>query len=289
MTDSISDQKYVLVTGCSSGIGRACAIELAKQGWSVLAGVRKPEDCHSLLAEQATNLTPIILDIADEESVNAAYHVVEEATNPRGLTALVNNAGALVPGPLELLTHDQMRYQFEVNVFGSHRLTQRMLPLLRLASSRRSPSRLVFISSISGRITPPYFGAYAASKHALESMAEAWRNELLPWHISVSVVQPDSVATPIWDKACGAIESSRKSNVVETYDAIMRTTLRKSLTYKSGGLSPRVVVNSILHSLNHPRPRPYYPVGWRTRAAFIAHSLLPTTWMDFILRRSIGG
>ncbi len=289
MTSANPDQKYVLVTGCSSGIGRLCATQLAKQGWNVLAGVRKEEDCRSLLAEQTSNLTPLILDIASQDSVESAGEIVEQATNKQGLNALVNNAGVLIPGPLELLSQEQLRYQFEVNVFGTHRLTQRLLPQLRLASANQATARLVLISSLSGRITPPFFGAYAASKHALEAMGEAWRNELLPWKISVSIVQPDSVATPIWDKACSNIETSPDQKSAGLYDSMMRTTRRQSLSYKRTGLSTQVVVRSILHSLNHPRPKTYYRVGWRTSVAFITHSLLPTSWMDLILRKSIGG
>jgi NAD(P)-dependent dehydrogenase (short-subunit alcohol dehydrogenase family) len=284
--------RSVMVTGCSSGIGRLSAIELAKQGWNVIAGVRRQEDCQSLLNEQPANLTPVLVDIASQESVLAACEIVDDLTKDHGLDALVNNAGILIPGPLELITQQQLQQQFEVNVFGTHRITQRLLPQLRRAATKGHPSRLVLISSISGRITPPFFGAYAASKHALEAMAEAWRLELSPWNIAVSVVQPDSVATPIWDKACSNIDPTHNGGNAESqelYASVIRNTRRQSLTYKRVGLTTEVVVRSILHSLNDRRPKPYYRVGWRTRAALMAHCILPTSWMDFVLRKSVGG
>ena len=287
-----SPSKSVVVTGCSSGIGRMSAIELAKAGWNVIAGVRRDEDAKSLLQEQPANLTPIILDIASQESVKTACDSIERLVQNRGLNALVNNAGILIPGPLELITQEQLQQQFEVNVFGTHRLTQRLIPLLRQAANKNQSARLVLISSISGRITPPFFGAYAASKHALEAFGEAWRIELSPWNIDVSVVQPDSVSTAIWDKACSNMEPSKSQDdgqAEQLYASMLRNTRRQSLSYKRAGLATEVVVRSVLHALNHRRPRPYYRVGWRTRAAFLANNILPTSWMDFVLRKSVGG
>jgi NAD(P)-dependent dehydrogenase (short-subunit alcohol dehydrogenase family) len=287
-----SPSKSVVVTGCSSGIGRLSAIELAKAGWNVIAGVRREEDAKSLLQDQPTNLTPIILDIASKESVKIACDSIEQLTQDRGLNALVNNAGILIPGPLELITQDQLKQQFEVNVFGTHRLTQRLIPLLRKGANKNQTARLVLISSISGRITPPFFGAYAASKHALEAFGEAYRSELSPWHIAVSVVQPESVSTAIWDKACNNMEPSTSQDGGQSdqlYASMLRNTRRQSLSYKRAGLATEVVVRSVLHALNHRRPKPYYRVGWRTRAAFLAHNILPTIWMDFVLRKSVGG
>ncbi len=287
-----SPSKSVVVTGCSSGIGRMSAIELAKSGWNVIAGVRRDEDAKSLLQEQPANLMPIILDIASKESVKTACESIKELTQNSGLNALVNNAGILIPGPLELITQEQLQQQFEVNVFGTHRLTQRLIPHLRKAADQNHSARLVLISSISGRITPPFFGAYAASKHALEAFGDAWRCELSPWNIDVSVVQPDSVSTAIWDKACNNMEPSKSQDEDQSeqlYASMLRNTRRQSLSYKRAGLATEVVVRSVLHALNHRRPKPYYRVGWRTRAAFWAHNILPTSWMDFVLRKSVGG
>lgn len=287
-----SPSKSVVVTGCSSGIGRMSAIELAKSGWNVIAGVRRDEDAKSLRQEQPANLTPIILDIASQESVKSACESIIDLTRNSGLNALVNNAGILIPGPLEMITEEQLQQQFEVNVFGTHRLTQRLIPLLRKAANKNQSARLVLISSISGRITPPFFGAYAASKHALEALGEAWRCELSPWSIDVSVVQPDSVSTAIWDKACNNMEPSKNQDEHQSeqlYASMLRNTRQQSLSYKRAGLGTEVVVRSILHALNHRRPKPYYRVGWRTRAAFLAHNILPTSWMDFVLRKSVGG
>jgi NAD(P)-dependent dehydrogenase (short-subunit alcohol dehydrogenase family) len=322
MTESlpveVRNEKYVLVTGCSTGIGRASALQLAAQGWHVFAGVRREQDGLSLVAEQRSTshpqvgdtaspssassesqpfvvnsdrLIPVLLDVTREESVCTAIEWIEHHMPLGSLHGLVNNAGVLIPGPLELLTSGQLKEQFEVNVFGTHRITQAALPLLRRSSTPDNSARLVMVGSISGRVTPPYYGGYAASKHALEAMTDAWRMELKPWKIGVSIIQPDSVSTPIWDKASSGIHRLTEApglSAEELYAAPLRATRRSGLAYKKSGLPPAAVVRAISHALNSRTPKTHYCVGWRTRAAFVAQSVLPVSWMDFILRKSLG-
>ena len=284
--------RYLVITGCSSGIGRFTAVELAKNGWHVLAGVRRQEDADSLVQQQPDNLTPVLLDIASDASVSAACQTISTLCNGHGVQALINNAGVLLPGPLECIKASQLTELLEVNTVGPHRLTAALLPQLRQAASAGGAPRVVFVSSISGGITPPFFGAYAASKHALESIAEAYRQELLSQGIKVSVVQPDSVATNIWDKASSTLQSVSQfaeKSIESLYTGELRNTHRQNLAYKKTGLPTQLVVRSIMHAVNHARPKPYYRVGWRTTAALAARSFLPTSWMDYILRKSIGG
>lgn len=286
-------QRTVLITGCSSGIGRACAVELAAKGWLVFAGVRTEKDVLSLNEVDVKNVRPVLLDITQQESIDQVVNQLQEFLGSRGLNALVNNAGILVPGPMELISSEQITRQLEVNVVGSHAITKSLLPLIREAQSDSQStapmhSRIVFIGSISGRITPPNYGAYSASKHALEAIADAWRQELRPWKIAVTTIQPDAVATPIWNKTSAEISSldpGPKSNVGASYEKELRTARRTSLAQNHTGLSTEKVVSVISKALECRWPRPYYPVGLRTRAAVIASSILPTSWMDFVLKR----
>ena len=176
----------VLITGASRGIGHASAVWLAARGWDVLAGVRDPASAPT--AAGAGTITPVRLDITDREQVGAL-----EATLPAHVDAVVNNAGIVVAGPVEAVGPDELRRQFEVNVIGQAAVTQAVLPRLRAARGR-----VVFVSSVSGRIATPMFGPYSASKFALEAMADALRMEVAPWGIRVALVEPAQTDTDMW-------------------------------------------------------------------------------------------
>src|SRR5579872_7366170 len=182
----------VVVTGASSGIGESTAVRLAQRGYLALAGVRNERDAQRLAALHA-NILPLHLDVADVRSIETAARMVEANGVP--VIGLVSNAGIVVAGPLEHVPLDELRRQFDVNVFGAIAFAQTFLPLLR---GRRS--RIVFVGSISGRLAIPYIAPYSASKFALRAIAEAWRVELAPSGIAVSLVEPGSVKTPIWQK-----------------------------------------------------------------------------------------
>jgi NAD(P)-dependent dehydrogenase (short-subunit alcohol dehydrogenase family) len=175
--------RTALVTGASSGIGAACATRLAGSGWRVFAGVRRAGDAPKSTEE-------ILLDVTDEDEVRAAAERVGE------LDGLVNNAGIALAIPLEFIPLDELRRQFEVNVFGQVAVTQAFLPHLR-----RSRGRIVFIGSIAGQSALPFLGPYAASKHALEAITDTLRLELRPFGVDVSLVQPGTIQTPIWTKS----------------------------------------------------------------------------------------
>ncbi|HEY7923524.1 MAG TPA: SDR family oxidoreductase, partial [Vicinamibacteria bacterium] len=174
--------RTALVTGASSGIGAACAARLVRSGWRVLAGVRRKGD-----APEGTE--EVQLDVTDAAQIKAAADGVEE------LHALVNNAGIAIAMPLEFVPLDELRHQLEVNVVGQVAVTQAFLPVLR-----RARGRIVFVGSIAGRSALPFLGPYAASKHALEAIADSLRVELRPWGIHVAIVEPGSIRTPIWTR-----------------------------------------------------------------------------------------
>jgi NAD(P)-dependent dehydrogenase (short-subunit alcohol dehydrogenase family) len=175
--------RSALVTGASSGIGAACALRLVSAGWRVFAGVRTKGAAPDPTEE-------ILLDVANGDDIARAAKRIGE------LDALVNNAGIAISMPLEFIPLDELRRQLEVNVIGQVAVTQAFLPHLR-----RSRGRIVFVGSIAGRSALPFLGAYAASKHALEAIADTLRVELKPFGVAVSIVEPGTIRTPIWVKS----------------------------------------------------------------------------------------
>jgi NAD(P)-dependent dehydrogenase (short-subunit alcohol dehydrogenase family) len=188
---------HVLVTGASSGIGRATALRLAVSGYHVFAGVRRPADGRALCQGAGREITPLLLDVTNGGQISDAADVVAGHVGGAGLDGLVNNAGIGVFGPLEIIPVEQFRTLMEVNVTGQLAVTQAFLPLLRQARGR-----IIMIGSIGTRFTPPFVGALAASKSALASMDEALRQELAPWGIRVVLVEPATVRS----EAVGKLE-----------------------------------------------------------------------------------
>ena len=201
MDQSSQGRPAVVITGASTGIGAASATELARHGFSVFAGVRKQRDGERLTA-QSGHIVPLLLDVTNSEQIASAAETVCRSVGDAGLAGLVNNAGIVVAGPLEILPLDQLRLQLEVNVVGQIAVTQAFLPLLRKARGR-----IVNMSSLNGRIASPYLAPYAASKHALEAVNNAIRLELRAWGIRVLVIEPGATTTPIWDKAIAAADA----------------------------------------------------------------------------------
>jgi NAD(P)-dependent dehydrogenase (short-subunit alcohol dehydrogenase family) len=238
--------RAALVTGASSGIGAACSVRLARAGWRVFAGVRRAGDAPTATEE-------ILLDVTDEDQVRAAAEHVGQ------LDGLVNNAGIALAIPLEFIPLDELRRQFEVNVFGQVAVTQAFLPHLR-----RSRGRIVFIGSIAGQSALPFLGPYAASKHALEAITDTLRLELRPFGIAVSLVQPGTIQTPIWTKSADVADDLANGAGVELTDlygeriaAFRRVALRRG----AKGASPEEVARVVEQALTMERPRTRKLVG----------------------------
>ena len=280
------DRPAVLITGTSSGIGAACATDLAGRGFRVFAGVRKASDAQRLQEQAGGAIEPVLLDVTDSQAIAAAVARLETAVGTAGLAGLVCNAGIIVPGPLELLSTSEFRRQLEVNVLGTHAVTQAFLPLLRTARGR-----IVIIGSISGIVSPPFMGAYAASKHALEAVADALRVELRTWQIRVSIIEPDIVATPVWVKLDNSVSEftyEGNSPARQQYEAEMREVRKASAGMARGGMPPSRTVAAVRHALCARRPRPRYPVGLRAHVARWGACLLPVRLFDWILLRGTG-
>jgi len=194
--------RAVVITGASTGIGRAAVAKAVGEGAHVFPSVRKQADADSLKAEFGDAVTPLIFDVADEAAVRAGAAQVAQALGGRRLFGLVNNAGIAVPGPLLHLDTDELRRQFEINFFGVHNVTRAFADVLGVDKERTGkPGRIVMISSVGGQNGAPFVGPYAASKFAMEGYSQSLRRELMLYGIDVIVIGPGAIATPIWDKA----------------------------------------------------------------------------------------
>lgn len=279
-----------LVTGASTGIGRASALRLASKGWDVLAGVRDPAVAEPLREEPAAGgrLQPVTLEVTDASDIaRVAAHIQERARGNRagaGLDALVNNAGIGVGGPIELLAAEDLRRQFEVNVFAQVAVTQAMLPALR-----RARGRIVFVSSIGGRVALPFTAPYGASKHAIEALADALRVELRSSDIQVALIEPGSVATPIWEKARSEIEAfTVPPELQKEYGNIPAAVAKTVRETAERGVAPELVAATIERALGARRMRARYLVGRDARGMLLAKRLLPDHVFDRLVGRAMG-
>jgi NAD(P)-dependent dehydrogenase (short-subunit alcohol dehydrogenase family) len=285
MDQSLRGRPAVVITGASTGIGAASAAELARRGFCVFAGVRKDGDGRRL-AEQSPSIVPILLDVTDACQIACAVETVGRAVGDAGLVGLVNNAGIVVAGPLEIVPLDQWRLQLEVNVVGQVAVTQAFLPLLR-----KSRGRIVNMSSLNGRIAAPYLAPYAASKYALEAINNALRLELRAWGIRVSVIEPGATTTPIWDKslaAADALAGKLGDDDIGLYkgdlDAVRQATRRLA----GAALPVDSVVRCVVHALTARRPWTRYPVGLKVNLLLRACNWIPDRLLDWIIQRSLG-
>lgn len=283
---SPSARGAVVITGASTGIGRACALQLDSLGFQVFAGVRKPEDGERLAGEASERLEPVTIDVTDTESIADAARRVSDATGRRGLAGLVNNAGVTVSAPLEFVPLDDFRHQLEVNVVGQIAVTQAFLAMLRTARGR-----VVMMSSIGGRMSLPLLSPYHASKFALEAIADSLRMELRPWGIAVSIVEPGSIATPIWDKGASsadAVLEKMPADARRLYGKPVEAMRRTAKEAGERGLPPESVAKVVAHALTARRPRTRYLVGRDAKAQLVLSRLLPDKVVDRLVARQLG-
>ncbi|MGI9410307.1 MAG: SDR family NAD(P)-dependent oxidoreductase [Hyphomicrobiaceae bacterium] len=277
---SRSAQRSILITGCSSGIGRASAIILRERGWQVLATVRREEDAHKLRAEAGVEV--ILADLANPAQVTACVSQALELTDGN-LFAVFNNAAYGQPGALEDLDITAVREQFEVNVFAVHEINRLVIPAMR----GRGRGRIVNCSSVLGLIAVPYRGVYCASKFALEALTDTLRLELAGSGIHASLIEPGPIDTRFVDNALAAarrwvdIEGSVHRARYETMLAGMERGGKQ--TFK---LPPESVAAKLVHAVESRRPKRRYYVTRPTYAAAVMRRVLPTAAMDWIAARS---
>lgn len=276
-------EKTVLISGASTGIGRASALHMDRLGWRVFAGVRRDADAMSLRQAGSPRLTPILLDVSQASSISTAVRMVGEAVGEEGLSGLVNNAGVPMGGPIELLDLEQVRKGFEVNVFGALALTQACLPLLRAAKGH-----IVNISSISGMIAMPFMGPYAASKSALEAFSDSLRVELRPWHIPVSILDLGPIDTPIWDKGGSLLQAIMEQSAEESLSRYRPLVRVFSEQMSPHGKSPETIAAVVAQALTAARPRTRYRVGVEAQAVALIR-LLPDRLRDWLIASRLPG
>ena len=268
--------RAVLITGCSSGIGRAAAELLADEGWAVYATARRPETIADLEAKGCTTLA---LDVTDEGSMTRVVERIEAEHGAVG--ALVNNAGYGLHGAVESTDLDEARRQFETNFFGLVKLTQLVLPGMR----RRGSGRIVNISSMGGKLTFPGGGFYHASKHALEAMSDALRYEVRPFGIDVVVIEPGLIKTEFAGNATDTVDTSH-----EVYGDFNRGVADKIESAYRGPMAaaaagPRAVAKVIAKAVASSHPRTRYIVTAGARALLLVRRVMPDRLFDAVLRR----
>jgi NAD(P)-dependent dehydrogenase (short-subunit alcohol dehydrogenase family) len=277
----MATQKTVLVTGGSGGVGGALAKRLAGEGWRVFATARDPEQVERPRGARG-EVVPVALEITDGGSVAAAAATVREGTGERGLDGLVNNAGVIVQGPLELVPISELRRQFDVNVVGQMAITQAVLPELRAARGR-----IVHVGAPSGRVGVPLLGPIGASKAALHLLNDSLRTELRHQGIAVSLVVPGLMETEIFAKAAVAAEEAgpASSEAARVYERVIEASTEKLAELKPAPVDG--AVTAIVRALTDRRPKTRYTVG-RDARQFELVRLLPTGLRDRALSSAVG-
>lgn len=281
--ESAQERFTAVITGASTGIGRACALDLASRGWQVFAGVRRSADGDRLRGEGAQRIEPTQIDVTDEQSIAEAVRIVGKKVGSNGLQGLVNNAGIVVASPIEALPIADLRKQLEVNVVGQIAVTQAFIPLLRLGRGR-----IVNMGSIAGRAALPTMGPYSASKFALEALTDALRLELQAWGIHVSIVEPGAIATPIWEKskrAAAEIERAANPSLRGLYKDLVARVRDAVAEAERSAIGPEAVATAVRHALTAPHPKTRYLVGTDARIRATMQNVLPDRWQDWLLTR----
>ena len=278
--------KTVVITGASTGIGRSTAEYLAARGWQVFAGVRKEKD-GAALTQADDRIKPLLLDVTKPEQVDAAVETVRAALGGQKLTGLINNAGIANMGPLAVQPLDQFKAHFDVNVFGLLRASQAFAPLLGMDESLAGkPGRIINITSVGGRLASPFLGAYTATKHAVESMTDSLRRELVIFGIDAIAVGPGAVKTPIWDKAEDANSANPYSNSpwAKPIDVFSETLLEGGRT----GLPPELIAKTIEKALTVRKPKARYAPVPNKLTNFTLPMLLPKRVVDGFFWKRFG-
>jgi NAD(P)-dependent dehydrogenase (short-subunit alcohol dehydrogenase family) len=268
--------KSVLITGASTGIGKATALELAKKDFQVFAGVRTQKDADSL-KQADKRLTPVILDVTKSDQIEKCFEQISKLSPSE--FHLINNAGIVVLGPVEAIPMKEFRKQFDINVFGLIETTQTFLPLLRATKGR-----VINISSIAGLQTTPFIGAYCASKYAVEAVSDALRRELAAFGVRVIIIEPGSIATPIWDKSLKTEDDSTShlnQKSLDPYRKSYNTFVKFAQKVAGKGRAVENVTDQVLEALQSQDPSPRKMVVSASEWLQVKMSRnLPATWID---------
>ncbi|MCB0281463.1 MAG: SDR family oxidoreductase [Calditrichaeota bacterium] len=273
----------IVITGVSSGIGFACTKRFINKGYTVFGSVRKPEDSESAKQLFKSGLFhPLILDITDEDSVKHAAEIVKQKINGAGVACLINNAGVAVSGPLMHISGVDMEKQFATNVLGTMNVTRAFLPLLGAERPCSfEPGKIINVSSVSGKISYPFLGPYAASKHALEALSAALRRELAIYGINVLVVAPGSVQSEIWKKNSFDL-IIKKYGSTDWAGALKQFNVDENTFMKADRIAEKIWK---IH--NNKNFRVHYPVVNNYIKNWLLPRLLPARILDIIIQKTL--
>jgi NAD(P)-dependent dehydrogenase (short-subunit alcohol dehydrogenase family) len=273
----------VLITGASAGIGKAAALRLAARGHHVIATGRNVAALEQIKRSAKGRLDTLVLDIASAASVEAAQPEVKALAGQNGLDVLINNAGYTVAGPLEKVGDAELKAQFETNVFGPMRMIRAFLPEMR----ERKRGRIINISSVVGRIALPFFGPYTASKHAIEALSDALRNELKAHGIDVVIIAPGSISTGLNEAERKTLEAHADAG--SPYAQQIKKVLAFHKDVRPNAAKPDVAVKAIVRAVEARRPRARYVVPFLPNRALIALAeFLPTEASDAVIQSITG-
>jgi NAD(P)-dependent dehydrogenase (short-subunit alcohol dehydrogenase family) len=280
------NQKCVVITGASSGIGQASVLQMLEAGWRVFATVRKKEDGSRLQSENGEDIIPVIMDVQDRYTISAAAEHVTSLLDGSGLDGLVNVAGIGMARPVEYATSEDLHEIFEINVFGQIAVTQEFLPLIRKARGR-----IVNITSVGAHIAIPFGGLLNASKGAFSLLSDTLRLELHPFGIHVSDVSPGAIKTPAVEKTLGNIEaiiSKLPAAGITQYGDMLRNFARRGYAREMNGSAPDVVAQAVEHALTAEHPKNRYHVGKDSKLIAALGSLLPDWLLDTLRFKQLG-
>jgi len=290
--------RSALITGTSSGIGKAISLRLAAEGVNVFAGVRRFADGEALITEasqlsagsprKAGRVIPVILDVTNNVSIQNAVDQVREETGSDGLWALINNAGVAVGGPVEEVSAADWKRQFDINFFGWIEVIRAALPLLRqgVRTQGINMPRLVLVSSIGGRVAQPFLAPYTCSKAAATALGDSLRLELRRQGIGVSVIEPGAIATPIWRKGEASLAEFGPNHPARKLYAGEIEGLRKTANQvAAAAIPPEKAAEAIFGALTAQRAPARVLIGQDARIAALLKRWLPTKWFDFLLMR----
>ncbi|MBX7126389.1 MAG: SDR family oxidoreductase [Cyclobacteriaceae bacterium] len=272
-------QPIVVITGASTGIGLGAARELIRRGYTVYGSVRKVDDGSRLQQELGAAFHPLYFDVTDGVAVGRATAEVSRALGGAPLAGLINNAGVAVNGPIEELSIDEIKYNFEVNVFGLLRTTKAFLPLLKAGKKGEPAGRILNISSVSGKLVAPFMGPYSGTKFAVEAFSHAMRREFDRFGIKVVIIGPGPIETPIWNKA--NLQAFEKSVYIDS----LRKFFRKFAGDASRRMSLEEFSTRMADIFENPSPRSRYTITKGKFMNFTLPTLLPDNMVDNFFKK----
>ncbi|MCH2021307.1 MAG: SDR family oxidoreductase [Saprospiraceae bacterium] len=278
--------KNIVITGASTGIGYTTSKALIKKGYRVFGSVRKKSDADKLSKEFGKNFHPLIFDVTDADAVISAAKKTGEIIGEQGLSALINNAGIAVGGPLMHMPLEDFRWQIEVNVLGLLSSSQAFLPLLGAKKNcGHRPGRILNISSVAGKVSNPFMGAYCASKHAVEAISDTMRIELQLYGIDVITIGPGVVKTPIWNKAEDFDLSKYENTDYKQSGYIIQKFMQK---LSKNGFEQEIFGKMMVKIIETKKPKTRYPLVYQKFRNWTLLRMIPRRTLDKIIGKKLG-